>query len=369
LSLCLIASDPQTELELKQLFLISQELKKRGFRFFILTGPGNRLSSQARVQGSRVYNQRLDGHGGWFSTWKLQRLLKRNQVQLVHFFDRTAAVSGWKAAQRAGVKTRLVSWKPAWNLREALGLLSQADSVVCDNEETKKILLKHNLAQGRLEVIPPGLDFSLYKTARKDFLRQELNLAADNFVVGLLCPLEDLKVLKSHLEAVRVLDQEAPRLKVVILGIGALNLERLRQEQVMEFENLYFYLGFNEQLAEVISALDLFVFGAYSLPEDYILKAMVWKVPVIGVMSAGMTDLIRQRETGFLVPPNDPAALAQAILKLYLDRSLAQSLSSRAYELVSSQHSCEAMAQKMVNHYEFLALQKGVKLGRESVHP
>jgi len=90
--------------------------------------------------------------------------------------------------------------------------------------------------------------------------------------VGLLCPLEDLKTFKNHLEAVKILDQEAPRLKVVILGVGALNLERLRQEQAMEFENLYFYLGFNERLAEVISALDLFVFGAYSLRKNISLE-------------------------------------------------------------------------------------------------
>ncbi|MDI6849087.1 MAG: glycosyltransferase family 4 protein [Candidatus Saccharicenans sp.] len=364
MSLCLIASDPQDELELKQFFLVCRELKKKNYPFFILTGPGSKLSSQARVQGIRVINHRLDGSSGWLSSWRLQRLFKKNGIDLVHFFDREAAGSTWKAARKAGIKIQLISWKPAWNLKEALGVLSQVDSVVCENDEAKRLLLKHNLAQGKLEIIPPGLDVSPARTARKDFLRQELNLQSDNFLVGLLCPLEDLKTLKSHLEAVRILDQEAPRLKVVILGIGALNLERLRQEQALEFENLYFYLGFNEQLAEVISALDLFVFGAYSLPEEYILKAMVWRVPVIGVMAAGMTGLIIQRETGLLVAPGDPASLAQAILKLYLDRSLAQSLSSRAFELVSSQHSVEAMAQKMVNHYEFLALQKGVKLGR-----
>ncbi|MCX8160329.1 MAG: glycosyltransferase family 4 protein [Candidatus Saccharicenans sp.] len=364
MSLCLIASDPQDELELKQLFLVSQELKKKNYPFFVLTNSGSKLSAQARLQGIRVLNHRLDGSSGWLSSWKLQRLFKKNEIQVIHFFDQAAVGSAWKAAQKAGVKVRLVSWKTAWNLKEALGFLGQADAVICENDEAKRLLLKHNLGPGKLEIIPPGLDFSQFQAARKDFLRQELNLQPDNFLVGLLSPLEDLKTLKCHLEAVRMLDQEAPRLKVVILGIGALNLERLRQEQAMEFENLYFYLGFNEQLAEVISALDLFVFGAYSLPEEYILKSMVWKVPVIGVMAAGMTGLIIQRETGFLVPPGDPAALAQAILKLYLDRSLAQALSTRAYELVSSKHSGEAMAQKMVNHYAFLALQKGVKLGR-----
>jgi glycosyltransferase involved in cell wall biosynthesis len=69
-----------------------------------------------------------------------------------------------------------------------------------------------------------------------------------------------------------------------------------------------------------------------------------------------------------LVSPNDPPALAQAILKLYLDRSLAQSLSRQAYEFISSKHSGEAMAQKMVNYYEFLALQKGVKIDRQGTN-
>lgn len=364
MSLCLLAGDPQDELELKQLFLISQELKKKNYNFSILTNHGSKLSSQARLRGIRVLNHRLDGSSSWLSSWKLQRFFKKNGVQLVHFFDREAVAAGWKAAQKAGVKVQLVSWKSGWNLKEALDFLSQIDSVVCENDEVKRLLLKHNIAPGKLEVIPPGLDFSRFQAARKDFLRQELNLSADNFLAGLLCPLEELKTFKNHLEAVRILGEEAPSLKVIILGVGALNLERLRQEQAMEFENLYFYLGFNEQLSEVISGLDVFVFGSYSLPEEYILKAMVWKVPVIGVIASGMTELIIQRETGLLVTPGDASALAQSVLKLYLDRSLAQSLSARAYELVSSRHSCEAMAGRMVNHYEFLALQKGVQLGR-----
>jgi len=66
-----------------------------------------------------------------------------------------------------------------------------------------------------------------------------------------------------------------------------------------------------------------------------------------------MTELIINRETGFLVPPNDPQALAQAILKIYLDRSLAQQLTQQAYNLVFNKHSGEAMAKRSFNHYEF----------------
>ncbi|MDD8030913.1 MAG: glycosyltransferase family 4 protein [Acidobacteriota bacterium] len=363
MSLCLIASDPQDELELKQVFFVCQELKKKGLKFFILTNPGSRLASQAKLQAVRVINYKLEGNPGWFSTRKLERLMKKNQVQLVHFFDRSALSSGFKAAQKAGVKVRVASWKSDWNPKELVGLLGQLEAVICEAEETKRLLLRNNLPASQLEIIPVGLDLSQFKGDKKDFLRKELNLSSDNFLVGLLSPLEDTRAFKNHLEALRILEQEAPKLKIIVLGMGALNLEMLKQEQALRMENLYFYLGFNESLAEVMSSLDLFVFGAFSLPEEFLLKAMVLKLPVVGVLPARMTELIIHRETGLLVPPNDPPALAQAILKLYLDRSLAQTLSRQAYELVSNKHSCEAMAQKMVNHYEFLALQKGVKIG------
>jgi glycosyltransferase involved in cell wall biosynthesis len=363
LSLCLIATDLRDELELKQVFYVCQELKKRGLKFFILTKPGNRLTSQAKLQAVRVINYKLEGNPNWFSTLKLERLMKKNQVQLVHFFDRTALISSFKAAQKAGVKVRLASWKSDWNPKDSVSLLGQLEAVICESEETKKLLLKNNLPAGRLEIIPVGLDLAQFKGDKKDFLRKELNLASDNFLVGLLSPLEDTRAFKNHLEALRILEQEAPKLKIIVLGMGALNLEMLKQEQTLRMENLYFYLGFNESQAEVMSSLDLFVFGAFSLPEEFILKAMALKVPVVGVLPARMTELIRHRETGLLVSANDPPALAQAILKLYLDQSLAQTLGRQAYELVSNKHSCEAMAQKMVNYYEFLALQKGVKIG------
>ncbi len=363
MSLFLISGDPRDELEIKHILLISLQLKKKGYRFSILTDPGSALFSRAKLQGIPVIGHPLDGRSGWLATWRLQRLFKKNGVQLVHYFDRAAALSVSKAAKKAGIKVQLATWKPEWSLKEALPVLSHMDAVVCRTEENKKTLLRNNLPAGKAEVIPTGIDLTLFQNPQKNFLRQELHLSADSFLVGLLCPLEDLKTFKSHLEAIRILDQEAPGVKVIVLGSGPLNLEKLRQEQALELENLYFYLGFNEKLSEIISALDAFVFGSYALPGEYILKAMAWKVPVIGVMAAGITGLIVQRETGLLVPPGDPEALARTVLKLYLDRSLARSLSDRAYELVSNKHSCEAMAAKMVDHYEFLILQKGVKIG------
>ena len=366
MAILLAAADPQDELELKHLFFIAQELKKRGYPFYFLTNPGNKLSSQAKLAGYPVLNFKPASAGGWLANWRLARKMKKNRASLIHFFDEETLAAGLKASQQAEVAIKLASVKTDWLKKVQPAKFRLLDSLICASDENKRQWLKNDeLGVKSIEVIPPGLDFSKYQNKqKKTFLRDELGLKEEDFLAGLLTPLEDLKIFREQLEAVKILNEQAPRLKVIILGQGSLHLEQLRHEEPLAGENLYFYLGFEEKRAEALASLDLFIFGAFSLPDEYLLEAMASRLPVVGVMAAGRTELIINRETGFLVPPNDPQALAQAILKIYLDRSLAQQLAQQAYNLVFNKHSCEAMAEKVVNYYELLALQKGVRLGR-----
>ena len=81
------------------------------------------------------------------------------------------------------------------------------------------------------------------------------------------------------------------------------------------------------------------------------------------VQAGGVTDVLAHRETGLLVPPWDPKSLADAVLKLYLDRSLAARLAQRGQEAVRERYSVEAMARRIIAFYDRLASRKGVKLG------
>jgi len=64
--------------------------------------------------------------------------------------------------------------------------------------------------------------------------------------------------------------------------------------------------------------------------------------------------VVIHQETGLLVPPKNPAALAEAILEMYRHRDKAREMGQRGYEVVHQKFSAEAMAAKVIEVYRKL---------------
>jgi colanic acid/amylovoran biosynthesis glycosyltransferase len=83
---------------------------------------------------------------------------------------------------------------------------------------------------------------------------------------------------------------------------------------------------------------------------NVIMEALVHRLPVVASNVAGITEVIRDRDTGLLVPQKDPAALARAINAMVGDREAALAMAARGREQVLRQFDTEA------NHRQLLAL-------------
>jgi glycosyltransferase involved in cell wall biosynthesis len=115
------------------------------------------------------------------------------------------------------------------------------------------------------------------------------------------------------------------------------------------------FLGHRRDVPSLLAASDLFVLP--SLYEGFplsVLEAMVAGVPVVATAIGGTDEVVRDGETGTLVPPADPAALASAIARTLGDRERASRLALAARELVAREYSVGSMVGSVSRLYEEL---------------
>jgi glycosyltransferase involved in cell wall biosynthesis len=113
------------------------------------------------------------------------------------------------------------------------------------------------------------------------------------------------------------------------------------------------FLGRRPDALDFIAAADVFVDPAdfEGLPVA-VLEAMALARPVVATAVGGVPGLVHDGDTGLLVPPGDPAALAAAIARVLDDPDLGSSLGAAGAKLVEAEYSLEAMVRQIESIYD-----------------
>jgi glycosyltransferase involved in cell wall biosynthesis len=351
----------------QSLFLV-KELKKKGYPVHFVVQPDSPLHQKAAAAGLSVLPLRMRSELDLGAIFRLGRAMKRRDCRLAHFHDAHAVSIGAAAARRAHVPLRFISRRVDFPLKnKGLSLrkyIKDVDAIIAISEAVKKVLLGAGVPPGLIHVIPSGIDFSPFQeVTSRDFLRREFAFAPDDYLVGIVAALEDHKGHTYLIQASRILKEQAPRIKIIVVGTGSLRLELDREAHDLGVDDMVFFLGFREDVPLILASLDLFVLSSHleGLGSS-LLDAMASRLPVVATQTGGIPEVVLHNLTGLLVPPRDPVALAQAILTLYRDRELAGRLVERGFELVHQKFSAEAMAERVIDLYGKLAAKKGVKL-------
>ena len=170
-----------------------------------------------------------------------------------------------------------------------------------------------------IEVVPNGIDL-------EKFVRLKRQPHA-GFVVMTVARLEKVKGIEYLIKSISNLKSQISNLACLIIGDGS---ERNNLEKLVERLNLRDKVKFlgevsNEQIPEYLAGADCFVLP--SLREGFgisILEAQAAGIPVIGTKIGGILDLVKDGETGILVEPKNPEALAKAIREIYSGRKFTQ---------------------------------------------
>jgi len=161
-------------------------------------------------------------------------------------------------------------------------------------------------------------------------------------------------------QAVERLKHRIPELRVMIIGDGSL-MSRLQSEaERLGIEDRVIFCGYQPDVGDLLSALDVFVLP--SLAEGFglgLAEAMARAKPTVASRVGGICDVVEHGETGFLVPPEEPEVLSNAIARLWKDSALCHKMGLAGRQRVERLFSITGMTDHTVQLYERLLAEDG----------
>ena len=304
----------------------------------------------------------------------LYALMRRNRYHIVHTHTTKAGILGRIAARLAGVPIVIhtphghafhdyLSRSGSAALRQVERWLAcWTDQIVCLTEAERDDHVRLGIGPPqRFEVIHSGVDVDRFKNAKPDVAakRRDLGLPPTGPLVGCVARLVPVKGVHYLLEAVPRITAAVPRATVVYVGDGPLRPDLERRASVLGVNRAVAFLGLRRDVAEIMPLFDLVVLP--SLNEGMgkaAVEAMAAGRPVVGSRISGIQDVVTDGQTGLLVLPADPEALAVAILRCLADPELALAMGRRAQAQVDA-YSISAMIAGIDRLYHRWLVAKG----------
>jgi glycosyltransferase involved in cell wall biosynthesis len=203
--------------------------------------------------------------------------------------------------------------------------------------------------RARRVVIPNGIDVGRVAAgaaaADRAAVRRELGAGEGDLVIGNVARLQPAKGHEHLLDAFARVRAARPDARLVVVGWGTSEAALRARAARLGVADRVAFLGKRHDVHRLLAAFDVFAFPSIHEGQGIaLLEAMAAGVPIVASAADGIPEMVRDGETGLLVPPADAAALAAGILRLAGDAALAARVRDRARAVVAAEYSVEAAA-------------------------
>lgn len=327
-----------------QVALLVEELRRRGHESRLAAPVGAPLARATRGEAA-VFDCPIASHLDLRVVPRLRRLAR--DVDVVHFHTaRAHAMAPWLvglAARR--IVTRRMDYAPRGGPWVRYLYNHAVDRVIAISEGVRRVLVAAGVDPARIRVVPSGVDVARLVPAAgaRAALRRAWGADDAQVVAIVVGVLERRKGHDVLLEAAARLGAGAP-LRYVFVGAGPLETALRRAAHARGVAVTF--LGFRDDVVDCLAAADVAV-----LPSRHeglgvaALEAMAVGRPVVASRVGGLAEVVADGETGSLVPPDDPAALAAALGELAAAPETRRRMGAAGAARVRARYSAAAMAE------------------------
>jgi glycosyltransferase involved in cell wall biosynthesis len=281
---------------------------------------------------------------------RLRRLVHGHDVVHFHTARAHAMAPACRGLGARLIVTRRMDYVPAGGPYARYLYNRAVDAVIAISEGVRDALVRGGVERDRIRVVPSGIDVERLAPApeARAALRREWGIGPDVVAVLMLGALERRKGHAVLLGAVAELGDD---LRYVFCGDGS---ERAALESAAApFRGRVVFAGHRRDVAACLAAAD--VVAMPSLHEGLgvaALEAMAAARPVVASRVGGLGEVVVDGETGVLVPPSDPPALAAGLARLAHDPGLRARYGAAGRARVLALYSSARMAEGTLACYE-----------------
>ena len=330
-----------------------------------------------RLAGSSVHVCEFYPEGGFdsprgvYQMLRLARFLRRGRFQIFHAHDLYANILGIPAAVVARVPVIISSQRDLGHLdlyksgrRVWLRRLQKLSTAVLTNANAVReaVLAEDHFAPGKVRVIHNGVDLERFSQLSKDRAWLAPAETHGKWIVLVGNMHSEVKGHSVLMAAAETVVREFPDVRFLFAGDGERRKDFEAETKRLGLEKHFLFLGRRSDVPRILRCCDIGVLPsqAEGLP-NAVLEYLAAGLATIASRVGGNVEIVQDGKTGLLVPPNDSAALAEAILRFLRNPGFAAELGNNGRAHVAAEFSFQRLIEKTDQMYTELLQARGVE--------
>jgi glycosyltransferase involved in cell wall biosynthesis len=329
---------------------------------------------------SRRANPALDAYG----VWRLFRIFRTERPTIVHTFDTKPGVWGRFAARLARVPFVVgtlpglgtLYTNPNWKGKLARLVYQPLQALAChwadltlfqNADDAREFERRGVVPRGRAAIIPgSGVRTDVLARVSSDrtapVRRAELGLPRSGIVVAMISRIVRAKGVLEFAAAARAVHRTEPHVHFLLVGpADTESLDALTAAELQELRDDVIWAGPRNDVKEILALTDIFVFPSFyreGIPR-VLLEAASMALPLVATDGPGSRDVVEDGVNGFLVPPKDAAAIADAVVRLARAPELRARFGARSRERAVTRFDLSVVAEQTRSVYQHLLRRSG----------